>query len=105
MERILRLSLANIKKHKKQTALLAVLIMFCMTITASAAAGWIDVIEIFPTVADQIAVHKNVLYISDDFFDNSFVDILREDERVTDTDHYSVLYSTTAKYLDKTGCM
>ncbi len=103
MERILRISLANIKKHKKQTALLGILIMFCMAITASAAASWFDVTNIFPTVADQIAVHKNVLYISDNYFDESFVDILREDERVTDIDHYSVLYSTTAKYLDKTG--
>ena len=43
MERILRLSLANIRKHKKQTALLALLIMLCMAITSSACAGYFDI--------------------------------------------------------------
>ena len=103
MEKILRLSFANIKKHKKQTLLLTLLIVFCMTITSAAIAGSIDMTSIFPRVADEYAVHKNVLYITEDFYSDSFINLLREDDRVTDTDHFRVLFSTATKYLDSEG--
>ena len=103
MEKILRLSFANIKKHKKQTILLTLLIVFCMAITSAAAAGSIDMTGIFPRVADEYAVHKNALYIKEDYYNDSFIQLLREDERVTDIDHVRVLFSTVTKYLDNEG--
>lgn len=103
MEKILRLSFANIKKHKKQTILLTLLIVFCMAVTSAAAAGSIDMTGIFPRVADEYAVHKNALYIKEDYYNDSFIRLLREDERVTDIDHVRVLFSTATKYLDKEG--
>lgn len=103
MEKILRLSLANIKKHRKQTILLTLLIVFCMAITSAAIAGSIDMTGIFPRVADEYAVHKNALYIQEDYYHDSFIRLLREDERVTDIDHVRVLFSTATKYLDKEG--
>ena len=103
MEKILRLSFANIKKHKKQTILLTLLIVFCMAITSAAIAGSIDMTGIFPRVADEYAVHKNALYIKEDYYNDSFIRLLREDERVTDIDHVRVLFSTATKYLDNEG--
>ena len=103
MEKILRLSFANIKKHKKQTILLTLLIVFCMAITSAAIAGSIDMTGIFPRVADEYAVHKNALYIKEDYYNDSFLRLLREDERVTDIDHVRVLFSTATKYLDNEG--
>ena len=103
MEKILRLSFANIKKHKKQTILLTLLIVFCMAVTSAAAAGSIDMTGIFPRVADEYAVHKNALYIKEDYYNDSFIRLLREDERVTDIDHVRVLFSTATKYLDNEG--
>ncbi len=103
MEKILRLSFANIKKHKKQTILLTLLIVFCMAVTSAAAAGSIDMTGLFPRVADEYAVHKNALYIKEDYYNDSFIRLLREDERVTDIDHVRVLFSTATKYLDKEG--
>ena len=103
MEKILRLSFANIKKHKKQTILLTLLIVFCMAITSAAIAGSIDMTSIFPRVADEYAVHKNALYIKEDYYNDSFIRLLREDERVTDIDSVRVLYSTATKYLDNEG--
>ena len=103
MEKILRLSFANMKKHKKQTILLTLLIVFCMAITSAAIAGSIDMTSIFPRVADEYAVHKNALYIKEDYYNDSFIRLLREDERVTDIDHVRVLFSTATKYLDKEG--
>ena len=103
MEKILRLSFANIKKHKKQTILLTLLIVFCMAVTSAAAAGSIDMTSIFPRVADEYAVHKNALYIKEDYYNDSFIRLLREDERVTDIDHVRVLFSTAMKYLDNEG--
>lgn len=103
MEKILRLSFANIKKHKKQTILLTLLIVFCMAITSAAIAGSIDMTGIFPRVADEYAVYKNALYIKEDYYNDSFIRLLREDERVTDIDHVHVLFSTATKYLDSEG--
>ena len=103
MEKILRLSFANIKKHKKQTILLTLLIVFCMAVTSAAAAGSIDMTGLFPRVADEYAVHKNALYIKEDYYNDSFIRLLREDERVTDIDHVRVLFSTATKYLDNEG--
>ena len=103
MEKILRLSFANMKKHKKQTILLTLLIVFCMAITSAAIAGSIDMTSIFPRVADAYAVHKNALYIKEDYYNDSFIRLLREDERVTDIDHVRVLFSTATKYLDNEG--
>ncbi|MCR5806107.1 MAG: hypothetical protein K6G68_03615, partial [Oscillospiraceae bacterium] len=103
MERILRLSLANIKKHKKQTVLLALLIMLCMAITSSACAGYFDMKDIFPRVAEQYAVHQNFMKINKEFYEPGFIDILKSDSRVTDVEHINTLYSMKTKYLDKTG--
>lgn len=103
MEKILRLSFANMKKHKKQTILLTLLIVFCMAVTSAAIAGSIDMTSIFPRVADAYAVHKNALYIKEDYYNDSFIRLLREDERVTDIDHVRVLFSTATKYLDNEG--
>ena len=103
MEKILRLSFANMKKHKKQTILLTLLIVFCMAITSAAIAGSIDMTSIFPRVADEYAVHKNALYIKEDYYNDSFIRLLREDARVTDINHVRVLFSTATKYLDKEG--
>ena len=103
MEKILRLSFANMKKHKKQTILLTLLIVFCMAVTSAAIAGSIDMTGIFPRVADAYAVHKNALYIKEDYYNDSFIRLLREDERVTDIDHIRVLFSTATKYLDNEG--
>ena len=103
MEKILRLSFANIRKHRKQTILLTLLIVFCMAVTSAAAAGSIDMTGIFTRVADEYAVHKNALYIKEDYYNDSFLRLLREDERVTDIDHVRVLFSTATKYLDNEG--
>lgn len=103
MEKILRLSFANMKKHRKQTILLTLLIVFCMAVTSAAIAGSIDMTSIFPRVADEYAVHKNALYIKEDYYNDSFIRLLCEDERVTDIDHVRVLFSTATKYLDNEG--
>jgi len=103
MEKIRRLSFANMKKHRKQTILLTLLIVFCMAVTSAAIAGSIDMTSIFPRVADEYAVHKNALYIKEDYYNDSFIRLLREDERVTDIDSVRVLFSIATKYLDNEG--
>ena len=103
MNKILRLSIANIKKHKKQTALLMMLIFFCMAIMSSAVAGSMDMTSLFRRVADKYAVHKNSIMIKEDYFSDRVMEILQEDEKVTDTDHFTMLFSTATKYLDSEG--
>ncbi len=103
MEKILRLSFANIRKHKKQTALLILLIILCMAITSSALAGAIDINSIFPRVSDKLAVHKSAMFINEEYYTDSMMDLLLEDERVTSADCVDALFSSATKYIDKTG--
>lgn len=103
MEKILRLSFANIKKHKKQTALLVLLITLCMAITSSALVGAIDINSIFPRVSDELAVHKSAMFITEDYYTDEMPDLLKEDERVTSADCVDALFSSATKYIDKTG--
>ena len=71
------------KSQGRKTILLTLLIVFCMSVTSAAIAGSIDMTSIFPRVADEYAVHKNALYIKADYYNDSFIRLLREDERVT----------------------
>lgn len=103
MRKILRISLANIKKHKKQSVLLALLIMLCMAIAATAVSGQYDLKSIFPTFADKYAVHKNAVFVKSDYYRDGFIDLLKEDSRVTDVEHMSFMYSNSTKYLDRNG--
>ena len=103
MEKILRLSFANIRKHKKQTALLTLLIMLCMAITSSALVGAIDINSIFPRVSDELAVHKSAMFIKEEYFTDGMMDMIREDERVTSAECVDALFSSATKYIDKTG--
>ena len=103
MEKIRRLSYANIIKHKKQTLLLMLLIVFCMAIMSSAIAGSMDMTSLFPRVADALAVHKSSFFVKEEVYSDHMIELLLEDERVTDTDHFRILFSTAAKYLDNAG--
>ena len=103
MHKIARISLANIKRHRRQSILLGLLIMICMTISTAAFAGQADMKKIFPNVAENTAVHKSAMLIKNDLYNDGIVDMLAADERVTATDHMGILYSNSSKYLDSKG--
>ena len=103
MKKILRLSIANLKKHKFQAILLMILFMITMTVASTAMGSQSDMMKIFPNVADEYAVHKSMIMVKDSFYNDSFIDILKQDERVTDVEHFETLFSTASRYLDTKG--
>ena len=103
MKKIFRLSIANLKKHKFQAILLMILFMITMTVASTAMGSQSDMMKIFPNVADEYAVHKSMIMVKDSFYNDSFIDILKQDERVTDVEHFETLFSTASRYLDTKG--
>lgn len=101
--KVIRLSIANLKKHKFQAILLMILFMITMAVASTAIGSQADMQKIFPNVADKYAVHKSMIMIKDSFYNDSFIDILKQDERVTDVEHFETLFSTASRYLDTNG--
>ena len=103
MERILRLSLANIKKRKMQSMLLALLILCCMAITGAALSARQSITHLFPDVMERCGLYNNRLLIAEKNYNDTLLSILKEDDRVLDTKHLEVIWSTTTNYLDDKG--
>ncbi len=103
MQRILRLSLANIKKHRMQAILLALLILCCIAITGAALSGQQSIRHLFPDVVARCGLFNNCMLVSEKEFNDTVLSILEEDERVLNTDHLEIIWSTTTNYLDDKG--
>ena len=80
-----------------------ILFMITMTVASTAMGSQSDMMKIFPNVADEYAVHKSMIMVKDSFYNDSFIDILKQDERVTDVEHFETLFSTASRYLDTKG--
>ncbi|MDO5559829.1 MAG: ABC transporter permease [Oscillospiraceae bacterium] len=103
MNKILRLSLFNIKKHKIESVCLVILIMFCMLLLGSSLSGGISIKNIFPDVMNSTGSMENYVIIQNKNYDDQFIDILNEDERVTISANVSVVYDMSTCYLDSQG--
>ncbi len=103
MEKILRLSWANIRKHKLETVALVVLVTLCMLLMGSALEGIKGAKSIFPHLMEHTCRYENHILIPDEYYKEAFADILASDERVSDAAHTEVIYSMSTDYLDDEG--
>ncbi|MBR4224605.1 MAG: FtsX-like permease family protein [Oscillospiraceae bacterium] len=103
MYKILRLSAANIKKHKIETVSLVLLAMFCMLLITSAVTSEMSIAKIYSYTLESTKSKQNYLMIPHDMYDDHYVDILREDSRVTDTVHLDGLYSMNTGFVTDKG--
>ena len=103
MNKIVRLSVFNIKKHKLEAFSLTILIMFCMTLIGSALSSGKSIKTIFPYVMKKTESYENYFMIYEKNFDKDFMDIINEDERITGSEHSNFLYDMSTKYLDSNG--
>ena len=76
MNKIVRLSWANIKKHKLESTALVVLVMLCVMLAGSALNGISGIKNIFPALMKNTGSFENYILILDKNYENEFEDIL-----------------------------
>lgn len=103
MNKIVRLSWANIKKHKLESTALVVLVMLCVMLAGSALNGISGIKNIFPALMKNTGSFENYILILDKNYENEFEDILLSDDRVEECARSEVLYSMSTNYLDING--
>ncbi|MCR4794535.1 MAG: ABC transporter permease [Ruminococcus sp.] len=103
MNKIVRLSWANIKKHKLETIALVILIAMCMLLISSSLEGINGVKTIFPNMMKNTESFENYLLLEERAYDKEYENILSSDERVEKTATSELLYSISTNYLDEKG--
>ena len=91
MNKILRLSLANIKKHGKESILLTILIVFCITLLSSSVSAVKGIKKITPRMVEESGCYKNFVYVYQENYSNRYLAFLEADPRIEDYDHTSMV--------------
>ena len=103
MEKIIRLSWANIRKHRIETVSLVILVMLCMLLAGSSFSGSIGIKTIFPQLMEQTRSYENYILIDDKAYDKEYEEILRKDSRVENMAVSELLYSMSSNFLNEAG--
>ncbi len=103
MNRIFRLSISNIRRHKTESALLALLVMLCMLLLGGSITAEQTARCIFPAMMARTGAWNHEITYPAKNDDPQFAEYLAADDRVTDFAHYDNLYSGSMHMLDKTG--
>ncbi len=95
MYKIIRLSIANIKKHKKESILLGILIMLCVMLLSSSVASFIGIGSITPKMVEESGCYRNFVSINQDVYTDKYLVFLEEDSRVESYQHASGCYGNS----------
>jgi len=87
MKKILRLSMANVKKHGKESILLTILIFLCITLLSSAVSAIKGVKQITPSMIENSGCYKNFVYMDQDKYSDRYLTFFETDPRVESYDH------------------
>lgn len=87
MNKVLRLSFANIKKHKKESVLLVILTMLCITLFASSVSSIAGITKIVPDMVEETGCFTNFVYIFQEDYSDRYLAFLEDDPRVESYDH------------------
>ncbi|MCR5291278.1 MAG: ABC transporter permease [Eubacterium sp.] len=105
--KILRLSLFNIKKHKKESFVIIFLIMVSMALLGIGIINMEKADRMFDEVIEKTgSYYYIILFPGDDTYKNEFKEVLDNDERVTRTlvfDSLQFLASTSMSYKKEDG--
>lgn len=91
MNKVIRLSLANIKKHGRESILLTILIFLCITLLSSAVSAVKGIGRIMPGMVEKSGCYKNFIYVNQDKYSDRYLAFLEEDPRVEGYDHTSMV--------------
>jgi ABC-type antimicrobial peptide transport system permease subunit len=91
MNKILRLSLANIKKHKKESILLMILIVMGTSLLSASVSTLIGIRNITPSQVESSGCFENHVYFYQDKYSDRYLEFLNNDPRVESYDHTSLV--------------
>ena len=103
MNRIFRLSLANIRRHKKESLFLMLLIMLCMLLTGGSLTAEQKIRQLFPEMMKRTGAWENEITFLENEYDAQFLSYLGEDSRVTAFDVYHAISEDYMKYVKPDG--
>ena len=103
MEKIMRLSVANLKKHKLETASMFLLVMLCMLLVGSSLSATLGIKSIFSQMMERTGSYENYIMIPSKYYVTEFQDILEENEHVERTAQSELLFTMSASFLDTSG--
>ena len=86
---ILRLSFANIKKHKKESILFMILITFGMVLLSASVSSVMGIKKITPKMVKESGCFRNFAFIKQDHYSDIYLEFLKENPDVESFDHTS----------------
>ena len=91
MQKVIRLSIANIRKHRKESILLGILVAFCGALIASALSSIVGIGRITPNIVSSSECYKNFVQINQEDYTDKFLAFFEENESVKRYDHVSMV--------------
>ena len=102
MNKIIRLSFANMKKHKKESILLGILVVFCTALIASSVSSILGIKKITPNMVAKSGCYKNFIQIEQKDYTEKLSSFFEENSSVEKYDHVSMTSGNT-KIKDYAG--
>ncbi|MBR5420566.1 MAG: ABC transporter permease [Lachnospiraceae bacterium] len=87
MKKILRLSFANIKKHKKESVLFMILITLGVVLLSASVSAVTGIKTITPRMVEESGCYKNFVSIRQDHYSDRYLEFLKENPDVESFDH------------------
>lgn len=101
MNRIMRLARANMRRHRTETILLAVLVMLCMMLLSGACSAERNIKAMFSDMKQRTDSPENVLTIDTKEYDKRSLRLLEEESGVQNIRTYTYLYSYDMRILNQ----
>ncbi|MBQ9905500.1 MAG: ABC transporter permease [Oscillospiraceae bacterium] len=103
MNKIMRLALANVRRHKKEAVLLGFLIMLCMALLSGALSAEKSIRRMYPDLEARTGAWQNRLCIVEQDYSAETLKFLQADERVESCAEYHYISSASTRIFDKNG--
>ena len=94
MKKILRLSFANIKKHKKESVLFMILITLGIVLLSASVSAVSGIKKITPRMVVESGCYKNFVQIRQVHYTDRYLEFLKDDPDVESFDHTSFVSDT-----------
>ena len=91
MQKVIRLSIANIKKHRKESILLGILVAFTGVLIASAMSSIVGIGRITPNIVSSSECYKNFVQINQEDYTDKFLAFFEENESIKRYNHVSMV--------------
>ena len=101
--KIVRLAVFNMKKHKKESISMIILMMISMLLLGGAATSLKSISGLYANVMEKFHGIRNVIEVNEDYYYPMYDDFFLNDERIVRYANVECLQTVDTRYLDKNG--